>query len=132
MPRKNTTNTIKDPVEIRLSEELPNLNSRKQTPTSLLIDLHYQKLGLSYRWPWERFTALCRVLKLTPEELASLVLMPHYMIATYEKTGRLPGREGARRPIALILSMLEYTTCQHLTDDVIENPFPDLNNLRAK
>lgn len=33
------------------------------------------------------------------------------------------------RPIALILTLLENHLCAHLTNDVIENPFPNLNHV---
>lgn len=105
---------------------LPNEGSTLQTPSTVLIDVHYCKLLLVERWTWERFTRLCAFLRISNAELASAVLMPHKMLAAYERDNRIPNRSGAARPIALLLTLLESHCCRHMTKDVIENPFPKL------
>lgn len=106
--------------------EMPNHGSPFQTPSTVLIDVHYCKLLLVERWTWERFTRLCAFLRISNAELASAVLMPHKMLAAYERDNRIPNRSGAARPIALLLTLLESHCCRHMTKDVIENPFPKL------
>lgn len=109
--------------------DMPNLSSSSQTPASLMIDIHYARLGLAHRWTWARFTRLCRVINVTTSELASLVLMPHAWISRYKARKVLPGHEGVRRPIAMLLTILEAHVLSEVSSDIIKNPFPDLNNL---
>lgn len=106
--------------------DLPNQGSPLQTPSTLLIDVHYAKLLLVERWTWERFNRMCAFLRISPAELASAVLMPHKMLETYQRNNRIPNRFGSARPIALLLTLLESHCCRQMTKDVIENPFPKL------
>lgn len=106
---------------------LPNERSHGQTTASLLIDVHYGKLFLVERWNWDRFIRLCSFLKMTPCEVASLVLMPHSDVALYERNNRLISLRA--RPIAMLLTLLEAHVCRGMTDDIIENPYPDLTKL---
>jgi len=107
--------------------DLPNQGSRLQTPSTLLIDVHYSKLLLVERWTWERFTRLCAFLQISPAELASSVLMPHDYLLNYERTNRIHRSRAVALPIALLLTCLELRCCGEMTNDVIRNPFPDLS-----
>jgi hypothetical protein len=105
---------------------LPNVGSERQTPASLAIDVHYAKLQLVERWQWERFVRLCKFLRLTPAELASLVLLPHRYLCGYEKQNTLPLYYSHAQSVALTLTLLESHLCGEVTKDVISNPFPKL------
>ncbi len=62
--------------------DLPNQGSRLQTPSTLLIDVHYSKLLLVERWTWERFTRLCAFLQISPAELGCCGEMTNDVIRT--------------------------------------------------
>jgi hypothetical protein len=104
--------------------DLPNNGSPLQTPSTLLVDVHYAKLLLVERWTWERFTRLCAFLRISEAELASAVLMPHKMIPVYKQKNKIPNRAGSARPIALLLTLLEHHCMGAMTKDTIANPFP--------
>lgn len=112
-----------------ICEDLPNIESKVQTPTSLRVDIHYAQLNLVNRWTWTRFATLCRFLNITPAELASVVLMPHAWLIRYRQTGCFPVRDQARRPIAMVLTILEASVASKLSGDTIENPFPNLETI---
>ncbi len=107
----------------------PNHGSEKATVASNKIDLWYARLQVYERWTWPRFVKLAVFLNLTPEELASVVCIPHSRLAMYERENRIKIHCSSDRSAALVLTMLEAHCCKHLTKDVIENPFPDLNKL---
>ncbi len=92
-----------------------------------MIDIHYAKIRLVQRWDWNRYLRLCGFLRMTPSEVASLVLMPHCDIPNFEKSNRLVRTRA--RPIAMLLTLLEARCYNGMTADVIENPFPNLNTL---
>lgn len=106
---------------------LPNEGSAGQTPASLAIDIHYLTLMLVERWTWERFAKLCLFLKMTDCEVASLVLLPHKYVARYRETNVLPLSRAHAESVALSLTLLEAYLMRGLTEDVIEQPFPNLN-----
>lgn len=105
---------------------MPNEKSRHQTPASLAIDLHYANLLLVERWDWDRYSRLCNLLKLTPHEMASLVLLPHKYVERFRELNGLPMNYAHARAVGLILTLLEAHLCKHISKDVIENPFPKL------
>jgi hypothetical protein len=110
------------PLDLRL----PNLGSPGQTPASLAIDIHYMNLMLVQRWDWARYAKLCTFLRMTACEVASLVLLPHKAVERYERTNALPLKEAHASSVALNLTLLEAYLMRGLSEDVIENPFPDL------
>lgn len=109
----------------REPEPLPNENSPHNTPASVLIDAHYHTLQLTKRWTWFRYVRLCNLLKMTPYEMASLVMLSHKSIAVFEQFKVLP--QAKARPVALVLTMLEAHILGEASHDVIKNPFPNLN-----
>lgn len=104
---------------------LPNEGSKHQTPASLMIDSHYAKSRVVERWSWERYVRLCQFLRMTPWEVASIVMLSHNAVETFHRRGRLSGT--GYRAVALVLTLLEAHVMAAWTDDVIRNPFPDLN-----
>lgn len=108
------------------SIRLPNAGSLKQTPASLAMDLHYEQLNVWSRWTHERYCRLCKLLNLTPEELASVACIPHRAIPLLEKNNHLFNSHTPERAGALVLTLLEAHVAGHLTSDVIANPFPNL------
>jgi hypothetical protein len=104
---------------------LPNEGSPHQTPASLMIDTRYATLRVVERWSWERYVRLCQFLRYTPWELASLVMLSHQAVEAFKRQGRLSGR--GYRAVALVLTLLEAHVMAKWTDDIIPNPFPDLN-----
>jgi hypothetical protein len=106
---------------------LPNIGSDGQTPASLAIDVHYARLFLVERWTWERFVRLCHFLKMTSCEVASLALLPHRYIPLYQERNVLPLPRAHAASVALSLTLLEAYLMRGLTDDVVSQPFPDLN-----
>lgn len=107
---------------------LPNAGSKRQTPNTLRIDVHYANLLLVERWTWDRFNRLAAFLQISHAELASAVTLPHRYLENYERTNRIPNRDGNGRALALLLTLLESHCCGEWTNDVIRNPFPDLND----
>lgn len=105
---------------------LPNVGSAGQTPASLAIDVHYANLMLVERWDWPRFLKLANLLKLTPHELASLVLLPHKYVDDYRLRNGLPMTYNWARPVAMLLTLVELHVAGHLTADVVQEPFPKL------
>jgi len=108
---------------------LPNPGSDGQTAASLAIDVHYLNLMLVERWDWARFVKLCQFLKMTECEVASLVQLPHRHIQGYKLKNVLPLSRAHAASVALTLTLLEAYLMRGLTEDVIANPFPDLNKV---
>ena len=108
---------------------LPNIGSPGQTPASLAIDAHYLNLDLIRLWNWEHFVRLCHFLKMTDCEVASLVLLPHKDLAAYRERNLLPLKYPHALSVALTLTLLETYLMRGLTEDLILNPFPDLNKV---
>ena len=111
---------------------MPNAGSPRATPAWLAVDLSYEEKAIWSRWTHERFVRLCKFLNLTPEELASVACIPHRTLGQLEERnhlyiGHMPNRAGA-----LILTMLEAHVCQHFTDDVVKDVFPNLNVIQMK
>ncbi len=105
----------------------PNYGSENATPASLKIDLHYRELHIWERWTWIRYCRLAKFLRLTPEELASIVCVPHSRLARFEQENHLFAYAGAPdRAAALLLTILETQVMGHLTHDVVEKVFPEL------
>lgn len=107
--------------------KLANPNSDGQTAASLMIDVHYMNLYLRERWTWERYTKLCLFLRMTAYEVASLARIPHHCIPAYKLRNTLPLHDAHAESAALILTLLESYLMKGLTEDIIEQPFPDLN-----
>ncbi len=97
---------------------LPNKGSPHQSPSSLLIDVHYAKLNLVRRWNWDRFHRLAAFLRLTHGELASLVCIQHSHLNGIQRRNVFPG------PAALLLTLLEAQVLAKCSNDIIPQPFP--------
>jgi hypothetical protein len=110
---------------VRYIPQMPNVNSARKTPVSVAIDGRYCALLLNERWNWGRFVRLCQFVEMTPEEVASIVMMPHRWLRDYEKNHTLPDTE-ASRPIALLLTILENHWMGKMCSDVISDPFPEI------
>lgn len=110
---------------------LPNTGSKNQTAASLKIDLHYAKLEIFTRWNYERFLRLAAFLQLTPYELGSLACITHRQVDSFRTTNILSDgfRKAKNYSAALVLTVLEAHACQAFTDDVVKNPFPNLNEV---
>ena len=106
---------------------LANPGSDGQTPASLVIDIHYMNLLLVERWTWERYVKLCHFLRMTSHEVASLVRLPHRSLASYQYRNTLPLSVAHAEAVALLLTLLESYLMRGLTEDIIEQPFPNLN-----
>jgi len=85
------------------------------TPVSVLVDIHYAKLGVQGAWNRERVLRLCGWLQLTRYELASLIMLPHKQMDKYMAKDIFPG------PAALLLSILE----NHLMSGVLQDAIPE-------
>ena len=101
---------------------LPNGASRKQTMGSRRIDLHYAKLGIPTRWTWDRFTMMCSVLRVTHEEMASVVCFPHRNLKDAYLRNNFPGST------ALLLTLIEADVMKGITPDLIANPIASLSD----
>jgi hypothetical protein len=113
------------PREFAYVPSLPNHGSKHQTPSSLYIDSFYAQQLLIERWTWPKFIRLCRFLKMTPYEVASLVMMPHSAVPAFERENILTCYTA--RPVALLLTLLEHQVLGEIAPDTIKNPFPNLN-----
>lgn len=113
--------------KLEFTPTLPNLGSKYQTAASLAIDIHYMNLMLVQRWDWARYVKLCTFLRMTACEVASLVLLPHKAVEKYERKNILPLRPAHASSVALNLTLLEAFLMRGLTEDIVSNPFPDLN-----
>jgi len=98
---------------------IPNRGSSVQTPSSMLIDVHYARLNIIRRWNWDRFHRLAAFLQLTHAELASYICLRHSHLPGIESRNCFPG------PAALLLTCLEAQVLSTYTKDVIAKPFPD-------
>jgi len=108
---------------------IPNRGSTNQTPASLQIDLHYAKNEIYTRWNYERFLRLAAFLKLTPYELGSLACIPHRHVDQFRDCNVLKAGRSRNYAAALVLTILEAHVCKAFTDDIVENPFPNLNEV---
>lgn len=104
---------------------MPNAGSEHQTAASLMIDTRYAMLRIVERWSWERYVRLCQFLRMTPFEVASLALMSHEKVERFHRDGRLSGP--GFRAVGMVLTLIEGHVMAKWTDDIIKNPFPDLN-----
>lgn len=104
-------------------DTLPNRGSPHRTPASLHLDIHYAKLRIRERWNWERYCRLAAFLRYTPYELGSLCCIPHVAISRAEMTNQFTPTA------ALVLTLLEAHFCTAFTKDIIEQPFPNLNEV---
>jgi hypothetical protein len=111
-----------DPTKLRFCWE--NCDSPHQTPATIIYDSHWYQLRLVSRWNWERYIRLCQFLQHTPYELASLVMMKHSAVDAFRERNRLVS--GHPKATALLLTLLEAHVMKAWTNDVIENPFPNL------
>lgn len=111
------------------SNALPNHRSKKQTPASFNIDLHYAKLEIWQRWDFERFVRLAKFLNLTLEELASLACVSHNQLPSLERSNRLWKGPYKDHGCAMVLTMLEAHVCRAYTTDVVSDAFPNLDTL---
>jgi hypothetical protein len=116
----------KKPFKVPPGLRLPNEGSNLQTPTTLLIDLHYAQHHIWERWTWERFKRFCAFLNVTPAELASIACIPHNQLELFEQRNRIMQGHAPNRAAALLLTLHELNCCAAYTKDVVANPFPNL------
>lgn len=105
---------------------LPNAGAKTQTPASLNVDLHYAKLKIYERWDWNRYVRLAAFLKLTPHELGSIACLTHRQIDGFQQSNRLKQGGAKDRAGAMVLTLIEAHVTKAYSNDVVENPFPDL------
>ena len=93
-------------------------SSRTATPSSLLCDIHYAKVGVQGAWSPERVLRLCGLLQLTRHELSSLLHFPHEQMDKGMKGGVFPGT------VCLLLSIIEnqFVPKGHLMDAIPDDP----------
>jgi len=84
------------------------------TPGSLQVDAHYARMGIKSVWDKPRILRLCGWLRVTPHELASLLLVAHRDMDGWLGKGRIPG------PVCLLLSLLE----NHVARGFVHDPVP--------
>ncbi len=109
---------------------LPNAGSPHATPASLRCDLHFAHLKAYERWDWARFQRLAVFLNLTVYELGSIACITHHQVELFEKTNRLKLGGARDRSGTLVLTLIEYHMCKAYSTDVIEDPFPKINDFR--
>ena len=82
MPSKNPRANQYRPFQINYGDTV--------TMGSHLVDLHYLKMGIAKLWTPKRLERLCRFLKLTEYELASLIMVHHKDMKIFLEKGRFP------------------------------------------
>jgi len=80
---------------------------------SLLIDIHYKELGLEDLWDARRAERLCSLMKVTQDELASMMMFPHSDMKKSMEEGCFPG------PVCLLLTLLENFTVGAIVPDPV-------------
>ena len=90
---------------------------KTSTPASVLIDAHYERLGIVKRWDRKRLERLCGFLRVTEYEIASLIGVLHRDFGRLYPTGKLP------LPAYLLLTILEKRYMSGFAPDVIHNLF---------
>lgn len=108
---------------------LPNHRSKHKTTASQIYDLHWENLRLVERWDWDRYARFASFLCHTPYELGSLVMLSHDAVDSFHRFNRLRGTKA--RPTALILTLLESHLLAAWKKDLIENPFPRLQEIKS-
>jgi hypothetical protein len=78
---------------------------------SLLIDIHYKDLGIQEMWDTRRVDRLCSLLKVTRDELASMIMFEHSEMDKCIKLGEFPG------PVCLLLTLVENFTVGSVVPD---------------
>ena len=98
-------------------EKLPG-DSPYATSASLLMDAHYERLGIRKRWNRERVDALWGFLRMNYGEIASLVNMNHrQFVRAMLSTFGFPG------PLCILLTIIEDQYMSGHTKDTISNIF---------
>jgi hypothetical protein len=82
---------------------------------SLLIDIHYKELGLEEIWDARRVERLCSLMKVTQDELSSMMMFPHSDMEKCVKADCFPG------PICLLLTLIENFTVGALVPDPVSD-----------
>ena len=104
----------------------PNLRGTKNpdaTSASLIFEAHYAKLGLQKLWDSKRVNRLCSFLRMTHEELASLL---HMRGSVFQM--QLNSMRPFSGPVCLLLTILEHRYLQDYTKDTISNIFKFTEN----
>ena len=99
-------------------KRLKGITNPDATSASLIIDAHYAKLGLQKLWDAKRVHRLCSFLRMTHEELASLLHMKGSVFKMQLKSMR-----PFSGPICLLLTILEHRYLKDYAPDTISNIF---------
>lgn len=101
--------------------------SGSSTVFTRLIDSHYVIRGDFKKWrDLKRVDALCGLLRVTRDELASMLMIPHKTFAMYCDQVRFPG------PVCLLLTFLEQYFGGEMAPDRIEGVTPAVNLLLSR
>lgn len=97
---------------IKLSDFSPH-----DTPATIAIDEHYQRIGLDRRWPVERTFRLCQLIGCTVHELGKLVLVDYATTDRFLRKGWYPAHIGLH--FAHIEAALLYDPRNFKKDNII-------------
>ena len=105
------------------SPKLKGTTNPDATSASLIIDAHYAKLGLQKLWDANRVYRLCSFLRMTHEELASLLHMRGHVFKM-----QLNSMKPFSGPVCLLLTILEHKYLKDFAPDTISNIFKFTEN----
>lgn len=100
------------------SPKLKTTKNPEATSASLIIEAHYAKLGLQKLWDARRVYRLCSFLRMTHEELASLLHMDGGVFQM-----QLKSTKPFSGPVCLLLTILEHRYLKDYAPDTIPNIF---------
>ena len=87
------------------------------TPASLVIDAHYERLNIRRRWDKKRLERICGFLQVTKYELASLIGVKHTIFDWKYRDGKLS------TSAYLLLTILESKYLSEYVNDTIKDLF---------
>lgn len=99
-------------------KKLLGTKNPEATSASLIIDAHYARLGLRKLWGPQRVQRLCSFLRMTHEELASLLHMKGSVFKM-----QLTSMKPFSGPVCLLLTVLEHRYLKDYAPDTISNIF---------
>ena len=100
------------------SPQLKSTKNPEATSASLIIEAHYAKLGLQKLWDAKRVYRLCSFLRMTHEELASLL---HMKGSVFQM--QLKSTKPFSGPVCLLLTILEHRYLKDYAPNTISNIF---------
>jgi hypothetical protein len=114
------TTTTKKKIQ---SPKLKGTKNPEATSASLIIDAHYAKLGLRKLWDAQRVNRLCSFLRMTHEELASLLHLKGSLFRM-----QCQSMKPLSGPVCLLLTILEHRYMSEYAPDTIPNIFKFTDN----